>query len=737
MFLELKGASTHNLKGFDLKIPLNQLVVITGPSGSGKSSLAFDTIARLAEARLRILQGYATPLRAEEKLKGILRGPIPPVVSLAQGVRTWYPYKNVSEILGISLLIKALFTDKGSLRCPKCGTLNELNYLQQVIKWFEGQPDGKRFYLLLPLPETSPQALNYLIAQGFTRYLFDGSEVDLSEEEAPAGYKEVLLLLDRIIKEERVLPRLLENLRLSQGINRGRVIFKALDGEGVSFNLGSSCFSCGSTLSQDLMRCSLCRGAGFKERKPCPGCEGLKFERSSLESKLFSQTLRELLAMNLAEFKGFLLENLRGEERSLWENYLRLLEKAEALKVDHLKLSTPVFELSLGERKLLEILLLFSADLQGVLYILDEPTLGLDGNRRKGLLVLIREILAQGNSFLVVEHDLDFIREADFLIELGPGAGEKGGFLLRAMPVKDYLKDKEGLFYPYLERPVSFHQKEPSPEDFLEIQIDKGNIKILRQGINLFFGETGAEGDRDLRRLVEALSQMGKSIVEGEELFERTAENLLVDYLGIWELWREVLLALPSARIKGLTKRHFSFHTKEGLCSACKGKGYKTLELETYTLKTLCEECLGKRLNYEVLNLSYRGFKISEILDFTFEEALELFGQVLQIKELLGGLKDLKLSYLKLSQDISELSGGERLRIEILRKLRKRSRIDFLALFYPFQGLSVLDLEELHHFFRRLNTSGVTILIRETHPLAIAFSDNIINSSPIDFSSVG
>jgi excinuclease ABC subunit A len=726
MFLELKGATTHNLKGFDLKIPLNQLVVITGPSGSGKSSLAFDTIARLAEARLRILQGYATPLGAEEKQTGFLKRPIPPVVSLAQGVRTWYPYKTVSEILAISLLIKTLFAEKGRVRCPKCGTLNELNYLQQVLRWFEGQPEGKRFYLLLPLPETSPQALNYLLSQGFTRYLIDGREVDLSEEEAQEGFKEVLLLLDRIIKEERVLPRLLENLRLSQGINRGRVIFKSLEGEWVSFNLGSSCFSCGNTLRQDLIRCSLCKGRGFKERKPCPGCEGLKFERSSLESKLFSQTLRELLSMNLGEFKGFLLENLKGEERSFWENYLRLLEKAEALRVDYLKLSTPIFELSLGERKLLEILLLFSADLQGVLYIMDEPTLGLDSNRRKGLLGLIREILAQGNSFLVVEHDLAFIREADFLIELGPGAGEKGGFLLRALPVKDYLKDKEALFYPYFERSVSFKEREASPEDFLEIQIEKGKVKILRQGINLFFGETGSEGDKELKRVVEALSQMGNSVIEGEELFERTGENLLIEYLGIWELWREVLLALPSARAKGLTKRHFSFHTKEGLCSACKGKGYKALELETYTLKTLCEECLGKKLNYEVLNLTYRGFKISEILDFTFEEALELFGQILPIKEILGWMRDLKLSYLKLSQKISELSGGERLRVELLRKLRNKSRIDFLTLFYPFQGLSVLDLEELHHFFRKLNTSGVTILIRETHPLAKTFSDNLV-----------
>jgi excinuclease ABC subunit A len=727
MFLELKGASTHNLKGFDLKVPLNQLVIITGPSGSGKSSLAFDTIAKLAELRLKLLQTYAIPLGVEENIEGQLRGPIPPVVSLAQGVRSWYPYKNVSEILGLSQFIKALFVEKGKIRCPICSALNEIHSLQQVIKWFEGLSEGKRFYLMLPLSESSPKALNYLLSQGFTRYFFDGREIDLSEEEAPANFKEVLLLFDRMIKEEKTLSRLLENLRVAKSINRGRIVFEFLDDrERVNFNLGGSCFSCGNSLNQSLQKCSLCKGVGFKEKIPCANCGGLKYERAYLESELYSTPLYKILSMSLGEFKNFLLNNLKSEEKTIWENYLKVLEKAGFLKADYLRLSNSVFELSLGERKLLEILLLFSADLQGVLYILDEPTLGLDETHRGRLLALIKEILAQGNSFLLVEHDLDFIRKADFVIELGPEAGEKGGYLLRALPVEDYLKDKESLLYPYFEKSISFPKKEFKPEDFLEIYKEEKMIKILLRGINLFYGATGSEKDFELRNFVRELSALGYKVMEGEGIFDKRGDNFLVDYLGIWGLWREILLALPSAKAKGLTKRHFSFHTQEGLCSTCKGKGYKTLVLETYTLKSLCEECLGKRLNYEVLNLTYRGFKISEILDFTFEEALELFTQIFEIKEILGWLKELKLSYLKLSQSLPELSGGERLRIEILRNLRQRSKLDFLILFYPFQGLSILDLEELHRFFRKLNSHGLTILIRETHPLSKAFSDNII-----------
>ncbi len=298
---------------------------------------------------------------------------------------------------------------------------------------------------------------------GYTRFFINGREYDLSEEEVPSSVESIYLLLDRMIKEEKGLSRLLENVRISRNITRGNIILKLLEGETYTFNLSSFCFQCGTYLLKELSRCKLCRGLGYKEKKPCRACQGLKIEPHYLQSELFSTSLGEIFNFTLTEFKLFLEKNLSERDKETFLNILVLLERAEFFEIDRLKLSTPIFELSLGERKLLEILAIFSSDLQGVLYILDEPTLGLDEKKRKKLLSFIRELIDRGNSFIVVEHDLEFIKEADFIIELGPQGGEKGGYLLFAQPKEEYIRNPHTLIYPYLTEGPSF-QKEIYPK---------------------------------------------------------------------------------------------------------------------------------------------------------------------------------------------------------------------------------------------------------------------------------
>lgn len=729
MYIELKKVSTHNLKGFDLKIPLNQLVVITGPSGSGKSSLAFDTIAALAEARFRFSKEPANPIISLPRAKGILRGIIPPVIALSQGVRDWFVYKNVSEILGFFSFIAFLFFEKGKVKCPHCGSLNSFHSLQDLISWYKELPRKTRFYFLLPLQEASPKAISYFISQGYTRFIINNQEYDLSEEEIPNSVKSVYLLLDRIIKEEKEFSRLLENARISHSINRGNIVLKILEGDVFSFNLSSFCSRCGIFLSREWVRCRSCKGLGYKEKKPCEVCNGLKLEPSYLESKLFSTTLKEIFNFNLKDFKDFLESNLLQSEKEIFQNILYPLERGEFFEIDHLRLSTPVFELSLGERKLLEILTILSSELQGVLYILDEPTLGLDEEKRKKLLFVIRELIAKGNSFIIVEHDLNFIKEADFVIELGPEGGERGGYLFFALPKDEYLKNKDTLIYPYLNERPSFERRPLTRMEFIEVSNGEKTIKILKEGINLFSGKTGKGITKKLKILAEKLKNKGFDLYDGEEVFMIKGNKFLIEYIGIWEAWREILVNLPEAKAKGLTKRYFSFHTPEGQCPTCKGRGYKKIEMEHFELESLCEICLGKGLNYEVLSLTYKGYKIFELLDFTVDEALPLFERIASIKEILYRLKELNLAYLKLSQKLSELSGGEKLRIALVKRLLiKREKPDFLILYFPFQGLSIRDLENLGSFFRKLNSEGITLLIRETHPFAPFMSDHIIKN---------
>ncbi|MCS7199293.1 MAG: hypothetical protein NZ850_02970 [Caldimicrobium sp.] len=705
--LKLRRIFTHNLKGFDLNIPLQKLVVVTGPSGSGKSSLVFDTLVKIAENRTKLLTDYAKPTIFLDPVKAELEGPFPPLLALRQGVRDWYPYKTVGEILGIFFLIEYLFSQWGDFKCPVCSAYNKISSLNSVIKWFEELSPGEKFFLLLPLPEKSLKALSYLQSQGFTRFIINGKEIDLSEEEVPYQFEEVYLVLDRMIKEERSLYRLLENLRLAQSINRGQVLIKFLDGKTLSFNLSSYCVTCGSPLLTYFKKCSQCRGQGYKEKTPCPKCNGLKLESTILESKLFGIEIKQIVTMSLGELYCFWRDQSHLVSTSAQKSVLTLLEKATFWEVDYLSLSNPVFKLTLGERKILEILLLFFTDFYGVLYVLDEPTLGLDEFRRKKLLILLRELINKGNSCLVVEHDPEFIRQADFIIELGFEGGEKGGYLVRAVPREEYPLDS--LKFP------NFKKKKPE-EERLVVVLNKESQqrKIFIGGINLFPLEGGSKEIGQMEEFMANLIEKGYRVCKEDSSYLDKGETFVIEYIGIWELWRDVLLQLPTSRAKGLTKRHFSFHTPEGICKGCKGRGSE------------CEECLGKRLNYEVLNLTYRGYKIAEILDFTLEEALNLFTQIPKMQDLLLRLKDLKVSYLRLSQRLKELSGGERLRLNLIKKLFSKEKCEIYLLYYPFQGLSPGEWSNLHTLFRKLNQEDKTIVIVESHPLARGFVDWII-----------
>ncbi len=210
------------------------------------------------------------------------------------------------------------------------------------------------------------------------------------------------------------------------------------------------------------------------------------------------------------------------------------------------------------------------------------------------------------------------------------------------------MEDPTTLYGQFKNRCFNFLRQELFTEDWIEINLGDITFSFLKKGINLLAGETSGIRDKFCKRLIESLKERGFKVVEGGEIFIEGSNKFLIEYLGIWDLWREVLISLPSSKALGLGKRHFSFYTKEGVCSNCQGKGYKVVKLDLFEVKEICEECLGKRINYEVLNLSYRGFKIYEILDWTLDEAIDIFSQNLPIKDILLLSKELGVSYLKL-----------------------------------------------------------------------------------------
>jgi len=731
-YLELKEVYTHNLKGIDLKIPLNSLVVITGPSGSGKSSLAINTIAEEAKNRLFQILNYSQEVSLNVVPKAKFVSPLPPIIAMTQGVKNWHPYKTIGEFLFLYQTLRLLFEEFGEYKCPACGEFNKVTNLNKIIKWYQNLKEGEKFYFLLPLPESSPKALEFLIFQGYTKYIIDDKEIDLSEESIPAKIERIYLLLDRMVKEKGSMERFLENLRISQSLNQGRIILKFLKGGEYFFNLKPICLRCGTQLLTEWIKCKSCKGYGYKGKEVCKDCEGLKITSVILESKLLGKSIKEWLALSIKEFYYALKElNIPEGLKSWFESIFFKLEKALFLEIDYLKLSTPVFNLSVGERKLLELLLIFGINLNKVIYILDEPTLGLDIDKKKKLLILLRNVINHDNSVILIEHDPYIIENADYIIELGPEGGERGGYLIKADFKEEFFKKPDTLTSQYLKGKrklidLSFISKDyPKEKKLIEVFVEKQKVNLLKEGINLIYGKIGSKKTPFFEKLYEVLKEEGKILkIEAKELKGR--DDLIISYTGIWDDLKEILIKLPSARIKGLTQRNFSFHTKEGVCSSCKGKGKRIWETENLKLSSICEECFGKRLNPEVLNLTYKGFKISEIFDFTIEEILSIFGGVYQLKEKVQLLKELNLSYLKLGQSIEELSGGERNRLFIARKLLSNIKFDYLFLEYPLQGLHLEDIKYFANWLNTLKRKNITIVILDTNLITLFLSEWII-----------
>ncbi len=726
-YLEINDILTHNLKGFNLKIPLNTLVIITGPSGSGKSSLAINTIAEEGKNRFLQALNYSKEFLITSSYQAKFLTSIPPVISLTQGLKNWFPYKTAGDFFLISRFLETLFMEKGEYYCPKCNSYNRVSSINEVIKWFQELKNGTRFYFLLPLPEKSPKALEYLISQGYTKYLIDNKEVDLSEENLPLSFNKIFLVLDRMIKEDKETDRFIENLRLSLALNKGRVVLKLKSGEEHVFNLRPVCLNCGSNLCIIWKKCEACKGYGYKEKIPCKVCRGLKLDPVILKSKILGKTVEDWLNSSVEEFYNFLKKSEILKEHKVWtEVILSKLEKAIFLELNYLKLSTPVFKLSTGEKKLLELIQIFSSDLRNCLYILDEPSLGLDLGKKEKLIKLLKEIINKQSSVILIEHDPYLIKEADYIIELGPKGGEKGGYLIKACFKDEYFKNDDSLTLKYFKGKKNLCKFWQKKEEILDINCDNYNISILKKGFNIIYGKVGSGKALIFNTLVEELKKRKEKVVISEtELFKKR-NDWIITYLGIWDELRKIFIKTPLARMKGLTSKHFSFTSKEGVCPGCKGKGKKTYESNGIKIEFLCEDCLGKRLNSEVLNLEYKGFKISELLDFTVEEALSIFANILKIKEKLIHVNNLGLGYLKFSQEISELSGGEKVRLSLVKKLYSEKDFKYVFLEYPFQGLHLEDIKNFLNWMRILLEKDITFVILETNPLAILLADFII-----------
>ncbi|MCD6363840.1 MAG: excinuclease ABC subunit UvrA [Synergistetes bacterium] len=505
----------------------------------------------------------------------------------------------------------------------------------------------------------------------------------------------------------------------------------------------------------------------FMRFTPCPVCKGARLKEEALAIKIAGKNIYELTLMSVRELKEF-FENLKLDERSRFIAKLPVKEIVSRLDfllnvgVDYLTLARPGYTLSGGEAQRIRLATQIGSGLTGVLYVLDEPTIGLHPRDTERLLDMLEKLRDIGNTLVVVEHDELTIRRADHIIELGPGAGVHGGKVVAQGTINDLLKNEKSLTGSYLSGrkriPIPPFRRRPGRRKLVIKGARQYNLKNIDVVIplGLFVCITGVSGAgkstlvyeilykalaRKLYRspelpgehdAIEGLEHIDKVVVIDQSPIGRTPRSNPATYTGAFTPIREFFASLPEAKIRGYTPGRFSFNVRGGRCEACQGQGVIKIEMQFLPdVYITCDVCKGRRYNRETLEIKYKGKDISDVLEMTVDEALEFFSNIPSIKRKLKLLSDVGLGYIKLGQPAPTLSGGEAQRVKLATELSKKATGKTLYILdEPTTGLHFADIEKLIKVLQRLVEAGNTVLVIEHNLEVIKVADYVIDLGP-------
>lgn len=832
--ISVKGAREHNLKNIDVFIPRDQITVITGLSGSGKSSLAFDTI--FAEGQRRFVESLSTYARQfldqmkkpeVDSIEGLS-----PAVAIDQKSISTNPRSTVGTVTEVYDYLRLLFARVGQPHCPTHHLPLEGQTPQEIVDEIYKLKKGTKFLLLAPVVRGKKG--EYLaefqkwIKKGFTRARIDGQWVDLDKATKLARHKvhDIDLLIDRLIVDEKFLPRLKESLNLSLGMSDGLVkIETADDGKALTFSIHRSCPECGHTMPDLEPRqfsfnnprgaCPTCNGLGtldfteveqdgqwvgdagegrkqmattkyyFKNKKVdngdddeesvideyalrvCPDCEGTRLNINARHVLIGGQNITTLADMATSELHSHMQNlTLNKRESIIGEKILRQIQSRlsylERVGAGYLSLSRPTRTLSGGEAQRIRLATQVGSGLVGVLYVLDEPSIGLHPRDHLRLLEIIQEVRDRGNTVLMVEHDEETIRMADHLIDMGPRAGRLGGQILAAGTPAELLRSPDSITGMYLSGrqtiPVPKARRTGNGQRLVLKGASGNNLQNVDLEIPLgtLMGVTGVSGsgkstliiDTLYRKLarefydsslspapfkgIEGLEHLDKVIEINQRPIGRTPRSVPATYVGLFPMIRDLYCALPEAKIRGYRPGHFSFNVKGGRCEACQGAGQIRVEMHFLSdVFVKCETCQGRRYNREILSIKYREKSISDVLAMTVEEALEFFKNHRHIHRKLQTLHRVGLDYMTLGQSSTTLSGGEAQRVKLSRELSKRDTGKTLYILdEPTTGLHFEDVRKLIDLLQELASHGNTVLVIEHHLDVIKCCDYVVDLGP-------
>ena len=825
----IHNAREHNLKSIDVQIPRDKFTVITGVSGSGKSTLAFDILFNEGQRRyLESLNAYARQFvqpAARPDVDAIFG--IPPTVAIEQRTSRGGRKSTVATLTEIYHFLRLLYVKLGTQYCPECEVAIEPQSAASIAARLLRDYKGKRIALLAPLVVARKgyytDLAKWAAKKGFKTLRVDGASLSTSQWPRLSRFKEHTLELP--VAEIDVNPKADTTLHqaLARALDFGKGIVHVLGPKSdkvTVFSTKRACPSCGSGFAELDPRlfsfnskhgwCDSCYGTGVEmagfdaqqsgeeiwwnqwyEHEPgaCSACSGQRLSLVALHVRFRKRSIAELTAQSVAQSREFFARlDLNARETEIARDLLAELRARlgflERVGLGYLQLDRSAPTLSGGEAQRIRLAAQLGSNLQGVCYVLDEPTIGLHPRDNRILLDSLIELAKHRNTLVVVEHDEETIRRADYVLDLGPAAGVRGGEVVGAGTVQDLIRNPRSTTGRFLAAPLQHpaqpHREVDSRTNLLKLdRVTLHNVKATDVAIPLgrLVVITGVSGSgkstvardvlyRNLRRLLGEANDNGRrngrnghgarkkgngaripkedlvgcSGLRGIEHVDRVLEvdqtpigktprSCPATYVGFWDDIRNIYAGTTEARIRGYTSSRFSFNTAGGRCEACEGQGVKTIEMSFLPdVKVACDVCGGRRFNSETLAVLWREKSIGDILAMNVDDAVDFFRTHPRVHHALKLLHDVGLGYLTLGQQSPTLSGGEAQRIKLVTELAKvRQDVRAGPRFKPKHTLYVLDEPTVG-----LHMADVEKLIHVLHRLVEAGNTAVVVEHNLD-----
>lgn len=817
--IQLRGVRVHNLKNINLDIPLNQLTVLCGLSGSGKTSLAFDTL--FAEGQRRYIETLTPSARQflnqfpkpdADSITNVL-----PAIALKQDSRkSDLPDKGIAPTVaitsGIQHYLRLLYATSGQVICPGCQSPVDSQSPESTLSFLKDLPDKTRYQICYPIrnanEHTPDKIIQELIQQGMTRVIVNQKTINLTEPplQTEDQWDSALVVLDRLNTKGLNSERILDSLELAFEESPGQatiLVEQIADSQKTAlpfeidqktwfrfdFSTDFICHQCNLEFVSPEPQlfnyysatgaCTACKGTGRSSHSQtslgapatCQSCDGSRLNPAALAVQVRNQNLHQLCDQPIPailewiqEFKDSQTANQKQLTPILNELHDRLSLLHE-LGVSYLTLNRSMKTVSGGESQRITLASILSSNLVNTLYVLDEPSSGLHAIDSHRVISVLKKLRDLNNTLVVVEHESEFLREADHLVELGPAAGKAGGEIIFEGSYQKLLSSQDSPTNQSLKSASSGGLKTcpriQEPQQLTLTGATKNNLKNITVSFPLeqLCVVTGISGSGKSSLVEQTLfpvlsdllsesppsethpfcqsltgaEQIDEVILLDQSLVGQTPRSVPATYLNLFDDIRATFAQTGDAKLRNLSPAHFSFNSKNGgRCPECKGTGFTNIDLQFLAdLTMVCQECHGKRYQRELLEIKYRKLNIAEVLELTVDEAFSFFRGQPSIQKKMKRLKDVGLGYLPLGQPVTSLSGGECQRLKLAAYLTTSSRRRTLFLMNePTCGLHPLDIQQVLNCFEHLLLAGHSIIAVEHNLDVIRVADHIIDVGP-------